>query len=139
MREFFFMVLESGKLPEGIKHTLARVIPEYAGKYVRLTLEEKQESPSDKQRRYYFGVIVEAYIEHFKANGKILDKDQMHDSMMKTIGGFNNAFVDPFTGEPDEGRLSINDLTKAQAEGYFTLCRKWAAENGFDIPEPNEY
>ena len=135
MREFFFKVLDNGKLPDGIKKTLANVIPTYAGKYMKLTIEEKRESPSDRQRRYYFKVIVPAFMKHFD-NG--LNKDQMHDSMMRVIGGFNNAYVNPFTGEEDAGRKSYNDLTSAQAEGYHTLCRKWAAENGFDIPEPNE-
>lgn len=131
-----FYVTDKGLLPESIRGTLKRVVPTYAGKKVQLTIEEYRDTASDAQRKYYFKVIVPAYIKHF---GGECSKEQMHNSMMREIGGFSNEYVNPFTGESDEGRKSFNDLTKAQAEGYFTLCRKWAAENGFDIPEPNEY
>lgn len=133
-----FRVLDDGKIPSGIRHTLSLLFPAYAGKVLRLSISEAKETASDKQRRYYFGVIVEAFVDYFQSQGKNYTKDNLHDAMMRNIGGFNNPFVNPFTGEEDAGRASFNDLTTAQAEGYFTLCRKWAAEKGFDIPEPNE-
>lgn len=136
-----FCMTEEGKLPIGIKESLARMLPAYAGKKMRMVIEEYKETTSDKQRRYYFGVIVKAYHRHFALQGRHIEERQLHDTMMRHVGGFNNAFVDPFTGCPDSGRLSYNDLTKAQAEGYHTLCRQWAAEANppFDIPEPHEY
>jgi len=138
MTTLYMQILDDGRLPDGIKHSLATLLPSYAGKKINFTIEETKDTASDKQRRYYFGVVVPAYQQYFKEKGQSFDKDNMHDAMMKSIGGFNNPFVNPFTGEPDDGRKSYNDLTKAQAEGYHTLCRKWAAEHGFDIPEPNE-
>ncbi len=138
MKTLTFRVLDSGRIPEGTRHTLSLLFPAYAGKVLRLSISEAKETASDKQRRYYFGVIVEAFVDYFQSQGKSYTKDQMHDSMMRSIGGFNNPFVNPFTGEPDEGRLSYNDLTTAQAEGYHTLCLKQGAEYGFQIPLPNE-
>lgn len=138
MVQLFFKVLEGGKLPDGIKQNLLTLLPPLAGKEVYLTLEEKRDTSSHKQRRYYFGVIVPAFQQYFAGLGQNYDKDNLHDSMMRNIGGFNNPFVNPFTGEPDEGRKSYNDLTRAQAEGFHTICRKWLAEKGVDCPEPNE-
>lgn len=138
MTTLTFCLLETGRLPQGIKETLARIFPALAGKKIRLIIEEDGETSSDKQRRYCRGVIVPAFMDYFAKQGKHFDNDTMHDQMMRVIGGFSNPYVNAFTGEPDEGRLSYNKLTKAQTEGYHTLCRKWAAEKNFDIPEPNE-
>lgn len=138
MRKLFFKVLEGGRLPDGVKQALLTILPPLAGKEVYLEIAEKKDTASDKQRRYYFKFIVGGFQKYYAEQGINYDKDNLHDAMMKSIGGFNNPFVNPFNGEPDEGRKSYNELTKAQAEGYHTLCRKLAAEKGVDIPEPNE-
>jgi hypothetical protein len=133
-----FYVGDDGKLTEDSRKTCANKIASFAGKKIHITIEESVEFSSESQREYYFAVIVPAFAQHFASKGQIFDKDQMHDSMMRGVGGFSNPYVNPFTGEPDGGRKSYTRLTKTQAEGYHTLCRKWAAENGFDVPEPNE-
>jgi len=138
MKSFSFFVPDSGRLTDDSRLIMANVIATMAGKRIKIAVSEWKESSSDRQRKYYFSVIVPAFIVYFGSQGKFFDKDQMHDSMMRFIGGFSNPYVNPFTGEPDAGRLSYNDLTTAQCEGYHTLCRQWAAANQFDIPEPNE-
>lgn len=138
MRNFSFQVQDNGRITDDSRQVMANVIAGMAGKRIKIGVSEWKESSSDKQRKYYFSVIVPAYIVYFGARGKFFDKDQMHDSLMRSVGGFSNPYVNPFTGEPDAGRLSYNDLTTAQCEGYHTLCRQWAAEHDFQIPEPNE-
>lgn len=138
MTTLYMQMPENGKLPDGIRSTLATLLPRYAGKKINITIAETKDTSSDKQRRYYFSVIVPAFQKYFETQGQHYSKDNMHDAMMRSIGGFSNPFVNPFTGLPDDGRLSYNDLTKAQTEGYHTLCLKWGAEHGFQIPLPNE-
>ena len=138
MERLYCTVTGKGVLPEGMKDSLKGIIPKLAGESISITIKVKGQTPSVKQRKYYFGVVVPAFVEHFAENGDKISKDQAHDSMMRFIGGFGNPYVNPFTGEPDARRMSWNDLTVAQAEGYHTLCRKWAAENDFDVKEPNE-
>lgn len=132
------VVSPEGKLPPYVSKLAQERISALAGRHIKIKIWEAQKTASESQREYYFAVIVPAYVNHFALEGKRFDKEQMHDSMMRFIGGFSNPYVNPFTGEPDAGRLSYNDLTVAQCEGYHTLCRKWAAENGFDIPEPSQ-
>ncbi len=132
------VVSDKGTLPPYISEQAKAIISRLAGKHIKIKIWESQNTASTSQREYYFAVIVPAYIKHFALEGKTFDKEQMHDSMMRFIGGFSNPYVNPFTGEPDAGRLSYNDLTVSQCEGYHVLCRKWAAENGFDINEPNQ-
>lgn len=137
VRKFTAGVRE-GKLPVDVAKSIGRAIAELDGRYCQVTVGEYVPYSSDNQREYYFAVIVEAFLDHFAKQGKTMSKEQMHDSMMRFVGGFSNPFVCPFTGEPDAGRTSYTRLTKPQAEGYHTMCRQWAAENGFDIPEPRE-
>lgn len=138
MKTYSFQVQDNGQITTDSRQIMANVIAGMASKRIKIAVSEWKESSSERQRRYYFKVIVEAFIEYFSKVGKVFNKEQMHDSMMRSIGGFANPYVNPFSGEPDAGRLSYNDLTTAQAEGYHTLCRQWAAEHDFQIPEPNE-
>lgn len=138
MTTLTFQITSEGRLPDGIRSTLARVIPTYIGKTVELILNEYRPKSSDKQRAYYFSVIIKAFQDYFHKKGTWYDTDDLHDMMMREIGGFKNPYVNPFTGEPDSGRTSYKKLTKPQCEGYHILCRQWLAEHGVDCPEPNE-
>lgn len=135
---FNLVVGKDGVIPIYGRELCARTIASFAGQHIHITIEAAKEYSSDKQRGYYFDVIVGSYLEHFAKKKKFFTKQQMHDILMRDVGGFGNPYVSPITGEPDSGRLSYNQLTKGQAEGYHTLCRAWAAKEQFDIPEPNE-
>jgi hypothetical protein len=130
-----------GKPNEQIRNAVRDRFAELDGEPITLEINPCKETTSDKQRRYYFKIVVPAFIKHFaerKESPLRFDTDTMHDQMMRAVGGFSNPYVNAFTGEPDAGRISYNKLTTAQCEGYHTLCRKWAAENKFNVPEPNE-
>ena len=58
MPTYTFIVQPDGKLPIGMKETLGRVIPSYAGKKVRLGLEEARDKRSLDQNAYYWAAIV---------------------------------------------------------------------------------
>lgn len=138
MQPLNYKLDQSGILPKIGRMQCADRIKSLAGKHIKIKIWEAEDEASESQREYYFAVIVPAFMRHFAAEDKCFDKTQMHDSMMRAIGGFSNPYVNPFTGEPDSGRKSYTALTKKQVEGYHTLCRQWAAEHDFDIPEPNE-
>ena len=129
---------KDGVIPVYGRELCARTIASFAGQHIHITIEAAKEYSSDNQRRYYFDVIVGAYLEHFAKKKEFYTKDDMHDIMMRSVGGFSNPYVNPITGEPDQGRMSYNKLLKTQTEGYHTMCRAWASTKGFDIPEPNE-
>lgn len=139
MKDFPCYVDARGVLPPYVSDRAKNLIKELAGKKIYITIDEYSVKSSNEQRRYYFGVIVRDCVKYFAVEEKkVFTKEQMHDSMMRYIGGFSNPYVSPFSGEPDAGRVSYNDLTTAQAEGYHTLCLKWAAGKGFQIALPNE-
>jgi len=53
-----FIVTPQGLLPEGIRDTLKRVIPTFAGKRMWLELREFKEKRSLDQNSYYRGVVL---------------------------------------------------------------------------------
>ena len=141
MKTFSFQVGDNGKLTDVSRQIMANIIATLPGKRIKISVSEWKESSSDRQRRYYFKVIVEGFIDYFAnrpENPMIFDKKTMHDQLMRAVGGFSNPYVNGFTGEPDAGRISYNDLSTAQCEGYHTLCRMEAAKRKFTILEPNE-
>lgn len=77
-----FYVLETGKLPEGIKATLARVIPTFAGKKVRLVIEEAKEKRSTDANRYYWGVLVEEVRKFHLEQGHAISPDDCHEELL---------------------------------------------------------
>lgn len=53
-----FIIPADGKLPEGIRATLQRLIPTFAGKKMTLELREWKEKRSLDQNAYYRGVVL---------------------------------------------------------------------------------
>lgn len=141
MKSFSFFVPDTGRLTDASRQIMANVIATMAGKRIKIAVSEWKESSSDRQRRYYFKIIVQGFMDYFAnrpENPMTFEKKIMHDQLMRAVGGFSNPYVNGFTGEPDAGRMSYNDLTTAQCEGYHHLCRMEAAKRGFQILEPNE-
>jgi hypothetical protein len=87
---------------------------------------EKKETRSDKQNRYYFGVICKLLTDH---TGYI--KKEIH----QILG-------EEFLSYEKKGRPFIKstaDLKTGEFEEYMEDCRRWAkVELKCDIPMPNE-
>lgn len=134
-RSFHF--ISKGRVPEGISLAIKDAVQKAEGKRLVLTLAEDKKASSDPQRRYYFAVIVESIRTMFLEHGTNLTKEQMHRWMKKHIGNMEMEVITP-DGEITTILRSYTDLTTMEAEVYHTECRKWAAERGCQIPEPNE-
>lgn len=127
-----------GKLPLIFGERVRDVLKRLAGYTVQFTIADPKRYSSNAQRQYYFGVIVSQFQHYFAAQGQWFDKDDLHETMMIEIGHLFKEDQNPFTGAIVRRRRSYNDLSTTEAENYHTQCRQWAAERGFDIPEPNE-
>ncbi len=134
-----FSFRSEGRVPIEISREIAAIVVDNVGKYFKLMIGEDVELSSNKQLKYYCTVIVSAYQDCYREEGKHYTKEDLHDAMMRTIGGFGLPYVNPFTGEPENRRISYGKLSMKQAEGYHTLCRQHAADRWkIEIPEPNE-
>ena len=132
------VISPEGRLPLSFGERVRDVLKALAGREIQFTIADPKRYSTNPQRQYYFGVIVTHFQQYFAANGQWIDKDDLHESMMTEIGNLWREEPNPFTRSAVRRRRSYNNLTTTEAENYHTQCRQWAAERGFDIPEPNE-
>lgn len=119
----------------------------YEGKRVTVTIERFYKKRSNKQNRYYWGVIVEHWRNLIRTEwGEIWQTDEVHDFLKCNLN--SQVFVDEQTGE-----LALNPLTNEvirkpksttknttfSQEEYHEACRQLAWEMfQANIPLPNE-
>lgn len=85
MLEFTFFVTEQGKLPQGIRETLARVIPTFAGKKCRLSISEAKDKRSLESNRYYWGCVVSTIRQYRLEQGDAVSLEQVHEDLLSAF------------------------------------------------------
>lgn len=98
------------------------------GTPIEVTVRRHRKTRSDKQNRYYFGVIIPLLAEHCG-----YDRQEMHELLAMR---FLRMEDDPITGSPRRKHTPQTDTTEF-AE-YVDACIRLAAELGVYIPEPGE-
>lgn len=136
MKKLTFFVMDNGKLPEGIKHTLGELFPKYAGKKIRLTIEEAGNTRTPPQNRFWFGVCIPVIRDWFYEQGYNFDATDVHEYMVRKVWKCTEVMF--IEGEPYERRLSSTKLTTVEWEQRIDLSRAWCAEKGIILPFPNE-
>lgn len=102
---------------------------------VDVVIKPHQSARSDKQNRYYFGVVVKTLADHTG-----FTKDEMHEVLKHkflrywgTVQGVGDYV------EEVEFTKSTTDLTTAEMEDYLRVVREWASASlGCYIEEPRE-
>lgn len=93
---------------------------------VELTVEKFRKKRSDKQNRYYYGVIVKMFSEHTGYDPKAAH------------GILANRFLRVQVGDYYYVR-STKDLKTHEMEEYHANCRMWlSTEFSLYVPDPNE-
>ena len=122
----FYGKVENGKL----KMVNCKVLEMYVGMFpegseLQITIERRKKERSDKQRRYYWGVIIPVLCDFFGYT-----KDETHDALKW-------QFL------RKEGKIptirSTESLSTVESEEYNSRIRQWASEE-FEvfIPLPDE-
>ncbi len=103
-------------------------------KVVEQTIKKERKSRSNPQNRYYWGVVIALLVEAFGwDDDDESDKDaaeQMHDALRMM---FLRVHVEELVTI-----RSTASLSTVEFEDYMLKCRKFGAERGCQIPEPNE-
>ncbi len=125
---FHATVSEKGTLvmPPAVRGLMERHLGTLKGKSVVMTIKAETKTRTDRQSRYYFGVVVPLIAEHCG-----YEKDEMHDCLAMR---FLRIEDDPITGSPRRKRTPATD-TKEFAE-YVDACIRLASELGVYIPDP---
>lgn len=127
----------NASIPMPVMQQVMRGLRVMDGKNVRITLEEVKRRRSDKQNRYYWGVIIPMVTEMFLDTGNTLDGEQVHEFLKEHVGALKDVVSDPH-GVIHSVVRSSTKLTTAEWEDYMERVRAWAADFGLIIPLPNE-
>jgi hypothetical protein len=116
-----------GKLTLVNPETFRRALRGLLNAPVDITIRRHRKTRSDRQHRYYFGVVV-AVLAEFTG----YTSDELHDALkMKFL------LVDPESSLPTV--RSTTSLTTVEFEDFLERVRTWAAADlGVVIPLPNE-
>jgi hypothetical protein len=118
------------------KRLFARV---FHGKDLVLTIERLKRSRSDRQNRYYWGVVI-PHIRHFHKhnNGEKISPEEVHVFNTQEIMGAkpqikNVLGCDVLT----VGFKRSSEMTTAEFTDFIEKIRAYWLEFGLDIPEPS--
>jgi hypothetical protein len=107
------------------------------GKRARIFIEEFKMPRTNKQNRYYFGVVVKAYQNCFNDNNVYMTSDDMHGWIKQYVWKWYEDVT--LNGIPFRHILSSTEVDVKTWEELMTKCRYYAAKHlGIDIPEPTE-
>jgi len=132
MQPLTFQVLPDGKLPIGIRETLQRVIPTYAGRRVKLHLQEAREKRSLDQNNYLYGVI-EPHVRNVRAeSGDPVSLDQVHEELLSEFAP--TVVYTRIDGSKATRPMRSHEMSVAQMTDYITGITARMAQFGFPVP-----
>lgn len=123
---------EEGKLPIGIKESLARMLPAYAGKKMRMVIEEYKEKRSREANSYYWACIV-PHVRHVRLeNGDPVTIEQCHEDLLAQFAPQVKCLH--LNGTPYFRAKRSKEMNVAEMAQYLTAIT--AAMSDFGSPVP---
>ena len=125
-KPLFYGIVEKGQLAVNHPDRFKEYYQQFEGKEVQILVESKKRKRSNKQNRYYWGVVISILCDYFG-----YDNDEMHEALKWQF--LRKKDLDP----PTVG--STRKMSTVEWEDYMSKVRSWASlEYGVNIPEPNE-
>ena len=129
--QFAGTVTDAGELRLFNEAGYRAILKHLAGKRVVVAIGPPLKKTSDKQRRYYFAVIVAMLAEELGYT-----KDEMHEILKWK---WLRVYAEPEGGRQFDTVRSTESLTTAEREKLHEDIRIWAASDlGIAIPLPHE-
>jgi hypothetical protein len=132
MNTYSFCVLENGKLPEGIRNTLANIFPSYAGKRLKMTISEYKEKRSLDQNAYYWSGIVPHVRKVRFDMGDPLTIEQVHEDLLAQFAPGKEA--KRLDGAPYNRPMRSKEMSVGEMAEYITAITACMAEFGHPVP-----
>lgn len=102
--------------------------PKCSWSYEMVTKEKVNRT--NRQNRAYFGLAVEKLAQQSNCS-----KDAMHKALAGEFIGYNEVEI---SGRKVKVPKSTTELNTLEFSNFFERIQRYAAENGLDIPNPNE-
>lgn len=124
--------IKNGMPSQDFLKRISVALIQHEGKWIRCRIERKKNKRSTPQLRYYYGYCLPNLLAHFIDCGYEYTKDEL------------DAFIRVHVMKVRKEVLGVmvpghtEDLSAAEFETRLLWLRKWAAEAGCDLLEPNE-
>ncbi len=132
MTTYTFCILPDGKLPIGIKETLARVFPTLANKKIRLSINEAKDKRSLDQNAYYWVAIVPHVRQVRFDMGDPVSEETVHEDLLSEFAPRINS--KKFSGIPVIRAMRSKEMSVSQFSEYVTAITAQMANFGNPIP-----
>jgi predicted HD phosphohydrolase len=132
-------VVKDGRIPQEVSSAVRDALRRMEGKRVVVSIRKHVNRRSTAENAYYWAVVVKACQELLVEAGNDMTPEDTHRYLKEFVGGSIFAQV---VCTPDGKRRTMirssTTLDTREMEDYLERCRVWAAENGREIPLPNE-
>lgn len=113
-----------------------------SGTLIEVRFRRKRKRRSVQENNYYWGCIVQSLVEAFREWDAEMGwtAEMVHEYLKQRFLPLVREWSQTITphGEVIDEPLTTTKLTTVEAETYYEMCRKWAAEMDVLIPLPNE-
>lgn len=135
--EMSFYITPEGKLPIGIKETLARVFPSYAGKKLRLSIVEAKDKRSLDQNAYYWVAIV-PHVRKIRFDmGDPVSLENVHEDLLAEFAPM--VWRSKLLGKSYQRPMRSKEMNVEEMANYITAITARMAEIGNPVPVKEIY
>ncbi len=136
--EYQFRVKPGGLMPKAVRAAIQKKLEGSEGKELCIIVAEWRPPRSNKQNRYYHGVVVKRIHRVFLHHGNEWTTDQVSEFLKEEVGGLIDVLYLP-NGQKRRIPRSSTTLDTTEWEVFMEKCREWAARVlNLIIPLPNE-
>lgn len=134
----FIGKVSNKRIPDAVRLQIGNALAKLEGHDAIITIERFHGKHSDKQRRYWWAVIVTAFVAHCGYEGPDA-KENCHADLMARLWPLRER-TNRVTGEVEKVRESLTNLDKAQMGTLIEAAWQFAAvDYGLVIPSPREF
>ena len=128
----------NGHLPPDIVSSIRNALHNLEGKIARITIERQKKRRSLNQNAFYWGVVIPCVVEVLEDYGNEADADMAHEVAKHCFLPDSGKRRVSMNGAPLCETLTSATLSTIEWEDYMTKIRAFCAENGVQVPLPNE-
>ena len=137
-RQYASEVTASGNLSPHIRDEISRLLKSLSGKRVVIKIALWRNTRSNKQNKFYYGVVIPLVKAMFVGAGNVVSEEDVHEFLKNRVGKLSKLVTDP-NGEVHSIPRSSADLDTIEFETWMTQIRAWGADYGLEIPMPTQF
>lgn len=131
IKQLFYGIVRAGKLILENRKGFMDHIGQFEGMRVALDLDQFKDTRSERQNKYYWGVVIPIFADFFG-----MDPVEAHEALKWE---HLRKSIKDREGNPRITIRSTASMKTNEFEDYMAKLRKWGAEQfSLNIPEPNE-